>query len=102
MDDVDLCILLGNLLDNCIEAVEKVNNRFIELIIDKNNDVVFINLRNTFDLNSLKYENGEYISSKTDGKNHGIGMKNIENIINKYNGNIVIDINEYFNTYIYF
>ena len=102
MDDVDLCILLGNLLDNCIEAVEKVNNRFIELIIDKNNDVVFINLRNTFDLNSLKYENGEYISSKTDGKNHGIGMKNIENIINKYNGNIVIDINEYFSTYIYF
>ena len=39
MDNIDLCILLGNLLDNCIEAVEKVNNRFIELIIDKNKDV---------------------------------------------------------------
>ncbi|WP_394336830.1 hypothetical protein [Absiella sp. AM54-8XD] len=31
-----------------------------------------------------------------------MGMKNIESIINKYNGNIVIDIDEYFNTYIYF
>lgn len=102
MDNIDLCILLGNLLDNCIEAVEKVNNRFIELIIDKNKDVVFINLRNTFDSSRLKYENGEYITNKSDGKNHGIGMKNIESIINKYNGNIVIDIDEYFNTYIYF
>ena len=102
MDNIDLCILLGNLLDNCIEAVEKVNNRFIELIIDKNNDVIFISLKNTFDSKSLKYENGEYVTSKSDGKNHGIGMKNIESIINKYNGNIVIDIDEYFNTYIYF
>lgn len=102
MDNIDLCILLGNLLDNCIEAVEKVSNRFIELIIDKNNDVIFISLRNTFDLKSLKYENGEYVTNKSDGNNHGIGMKNIESIINKYNGDIVIDIGEYFNTYIYF
>lgn len=102
MDNIDLCILLGNLLDNCIEAVEKVDNRFIELIIDKNKNIVFISLRNTFDSKLLKYENGEYITNKSDGKNHGIGMKNIESIINKYNGDIVIDINEYFNTYIYF
>lgn len=102
IDNIDLCILLGNLLDNCIEAVEKVNDRFIELIIDKNNGIVFINLRNTFDSKSLKYENGEYVTNKSDGKNHGIGMKNIESIINKYNGDIVIDIGEYFNTYIYF
>ena len=102
MDNIDLCILLGNLLDNCIEAVEKVNDRFIELIIDKNNDVIFISLKNTFDSKSLKYENGEYVTNKSDGKNHGIGMKNIESIINKYNGDIVIDIGEYFNTYIYF
>lgn len=102
MDNIDLCILLGNLLDNCIEAVEKVNNRFIELIIDKREDITFINIRNTFDQKTLKYENGEYISNKADSNNHGIGMKNIESIINKYNGNIIIDIDEYFNTYIYF
>lgn len=102
MDNVDLCILLGNLLDNCIEAVEKVNNRFIEVIIDKKENIVFINIRNTYDSSLLKYENGKYISNKSDSNNHGIGMKNIESIINKYNGNIIINIDEYFNTYIYF
>ena len=102
IDNIDLCILLGNLLDNCIEAVEKVNDRFIELIIDKREGIVFINIKNTFDPKTIKFEDGEYISNKIDTNNHGIGMKNIEDIINKYNGHIIIDIDEYFNTYIYF
>lgn len=102
IDNIDLCILLGNLLDNCIEAVEKIDNRFIELIIDRKNDIVFLSLRNTFNHNSLKCEEGEFITSKEDASNHGIGIKNAKDIINKYNGNMLVDIDDYFNIYIYF
>lgn len=102
MDNIDLCILLGNLLDNCIESVEKIDDRFIELIIDRKKDIVFLSLKNTFDYNSLKYEDGKLVTIKEDSGNHGIGIKNIEDIINKYNGNMLIDIDDYFNTYIYF
>lgn len=102
IDNIDLCILLGNLLDNCIEAVEKIDNRFIELIIDRKEDIVFISLRNTFDKNSLKCTDGEIMTSKDDAGNHGIGIKNVKDIINKYNGDMLIDIDDYFNIYIYF
>lgn len=102
IDNIDLCILLGNLLDNCIEAVEKIDNRFIELIIDRKEDIVFISLRNTFDQNSLKCMDGELMTSKEDAGNHGIGIKNVKDIINKYNGDMLIDIDDYFNIYIYF
>ena len=102
MDNIDLCILLGNLLDNCIESVEKIDDRFIELIIDRKEDIVFLSLKNTFDYNSLKYEDGKLVTIKEDSGNHGIGIKNVEDIINKYNGNMLIDIDDYFNTYIYF
>lgn len=89
MDSMDICSLFYNLVLNAIEANLKIkNDRFIKLYIAdiKNNMVIkIINpVDENFNLSFIK----ENITSKQDKENHGLGLITINNIIDKYNGNI--------------
>ncbi len=92
-DSLDMVIILGNLLDNAIEACEKLINKKkpeITLKIQYKMSNIVILVKNTYE-----GENGQSGSSvddslpkttKTDKKVHGIGMRNAKEIIEKYNG----------------
>lgn len=89
MDSMDICSLFYNLLLNAIEANLKIRNgRYIKLYIAdiKNNMVIkIINpIDHDFDIKYIQ----ENITSKEDKTNHGFGLVTINNIINKYKGNI--------------
>ena len=60
----------------------------------KEDDIVIISVRNTYD-GKVIYDGEEIQTSKKENKEeHGIGIKNIVETINKYNGSYVIDKNE--------
>ncbi|MBO6284301.1 MAG: ATP-binding protein, partial [Pseudobutyrivibrio sp.] len=91
----DLYALLGNAIDNAIEYTTKQTDeklRSISLRISKNNDFVGIQISNPLsyeDNNKLSNLDGrDIITTKSDKLNHGFGLKSIEYLSQKYNGNM--------------
>ena len=92
VDTADLCIILGNLLDNAIEAAEKCEKeKRIRLKILYGNRNIRIEIANTFDGEIHRMENGMYMTSKKDAKRHGIGLQSVQKCIDKYKGKLETD-----------
>ena len=88
MEVADVVTILGNLLDNALDAVAKVEEKIIKLEIAFDKGGLFINIDNSFD-GKVKYTEGIVASLKT-GDGHGHGLKNIRKSVEKYNGHIDI------------
>lgn len=101
ISDMDLCSLLGNLLDNAIEACCKLDEdkRKLQIEIKPYNNMLSIYMQNSSDGN-YHYNpiDGSLLTTKNKEKNeHGIGLKRIIEIVEKYDG--IIDINPEENTF---
>lgn len=84
LSDIDCCVLLGNLIDNAIEACEKVDGqRFIRLYMGIYKKQLYMSITNATNEVVRKYDE-EYISNKRG--NHGHGLKRINRVVEKYNG----------------
>lgn len=88
IDDIDMCIILGNLLDNAINGANKCGNKFINIKIDFDISKTIINVTNSyhldhFDPRKIKPKNG-----------HGYGLLNIRNTVEKYSGIDIIETND--------
>ncbi|NBK96660.1 MAG: GHKL domain-containing protein [Erysipelotrichia bacterium] len=88
-----LCSLIYNLMSNAVDGCMKCSdNREIDLRIHQKNKALIIQVTNnvddSFTLSSLKEGN----SSKKNRQNHGLGIKNINCIVKKYNGNITFQL----------
>lgn len=83
VEDIDLCNLLGNILDNSIEANEKIaKNRFIELNINSDETKMLIKV-----INPVAHDvSDKLITTKSSPELHGFGTKTIKAIAEKYNG----------------
>lgn len=92
MSAKDIYSLFGNLLDNAIEAVEKIGNkekRIIELQVRKREQLLNIQIDNYFD-GILNLKEGFPETTKEKRNDHGYGMKSISYIVKKYNGEMLI------------
>lgn len=87
IDDVDLCNLMGNMLDNAIEACEKCRDsqRVIEIKIQMHDNKYLLMIENTAPENALE-NNKQLATTKNDTSRHGYGVKSIRSIAEKYNG----------------
>lgn len=95
ISNIDICRIIGILIDNAIEASIECENKYISFTaINDENKVIFI-IKNTFQKESSISINNLYkrgISSK--GENRGLGLSNLMNIINeKYSKNISLHTN---------
>lgn len=83
VDDMDLCSIFGNALDNAIEACERILNgkKEINVSVFCQNKMIFCKISNT----AVPFENKMYKTSKSDKINHGFGLENITNVLEKYN-----------------
>ena len=84
----DLCAILGNLLDNALEAVRKVaepEERKAVLTIRRIHQMVVIKVENTF-AEDVRDHEGELKTTKTDGGLHGWGLKSVRTAAEKYEG----------------
>lgn len=84
-ESLDLCILLSNLLDNAIEASEKVADPKIEIILSKNKSYYNIIVKNKIETSILK-NNANLKTTKSEKQRHGIGIQSIRETVNRYNG----------------
>ncbi|RKI41125.1 ATP-binding protein [bacterium D16-51] len=87
ISDVDLCVIIGNLLDNAMEACEKqkeISERFIRIFIGVLKKQLYISVMNSAG-GELKKEGGRYVSTKNFG-GHGFGLMRVDRITEKNNG----------------
>lgn len=85
MDAMDITTIFGNLLDNAIEACDKIeNNKKIFVKIGAYHEMISIRLENN--CRTVKWKNGVPVSEK--GRNHGMGLLNVRRCIEKYDGSI--------------
>ena len=79
----DLYILIGNTMDNAIEACQSlpVERRKISLKLKMHNSILFYEISNPFD---------ESCVQKTKSIYHGYGLKNVERCIEKYDGKMAV------------
>ncbi len=87
VSDIDLCVVIGNLIDNAVESCEKVEpeNQFIRLYIGILRKQLYLSVSNATNEVVRKFDE-EYITTKRG--NHGHGLKRINNIVDKYDGYI--------------
>ena len=87
VSDIDMCIILGNLLDNSIEACSNIEgDRFIDLKIVSQDTRLIIKISNNTNGN-LDEVDGKFLTTKKSGI-HGLGLMQIDEIVKKYNGYI--------------
>ncbi len=86
ISDADMVCILGNILDNAVEAVVKTGKeKRIELYFSKINKNRLIICKNTVDAPVLK-NNKHLLSTKTNKEAHGIGHQIVEATVKKYGG----------------
>ena len=87
VSDIDLCALIGNLLDNAVESCEKLTAEkpFIRLYIGVLKKQLYISVSNATN-ETVRKMDSEYISQKRG--NHGHGLKRINLVVEKYGGSI--------------
>lgn len=88
MSDIDLCIVIGNLFDNAIEASLALpeQERLIRLYMDIKNTQLYMCLTNFTSVKKLKKQGGRYVTTK--GEGHGFGLVRVDDIIERYGGYI--------------
>ena len=85
--DREIISLFGNVLDNALEACERIQDkkRWIKIKIKKKNHLLYIETSNA--IKEMPVQNQkEFVSVKEDEILHGYGMKNIQDIVRKYDG----------------
>lgn len=88
VNDVDLCVIIGNLMDNALEAVMKFDDpkkRFIHIYIDLMQKGLYIYVMNATN-DKMKMSGKKYLSTKGEGR--GLGLIRIDDTVSRYNGYI--------------
>lgn len=86
INEFDLCVLFGNILDNALEACGRMQRgeyHFINIQAKMVKKCFLLEVKNSMDMTE-KYTEG--FTSKGDAQEHGIGLLNVGDVVNKYNG----------------
>ncbi len=92
LTDLEVCTLLGNLLDNALEAARKSADKWVNAAIWRERDLLILTVENS--LAVLPRQNGSlFFTSKPDKRHHGIGLRNVERVVRKYDGRLKFQVN---------
>lgn len=91
----DINVLLGNLLENAIEAARQTDKKYLGVYIAFKRGVLKIKIENSFVASNVaeKRTAGKdriFMTTKPLAQEHGIGLKNVKSIVDKYNGTMMI------------
>lgn len=93
--DVSRCklnVIVGNLLENAIDAAAKPAEKKILFTMRYSGGVLFLQIKNTYD-GIIKIDNGRVIGRKNAGS-HGIGLRSVRDLVNEQNGKLEISVED--------
>ena len=92
LNEFDITVILGNLLDNAIEACKTVDGDkwYIGLEFTYKPDYLVIRMENPEGREPV-FKNGAFRTTKPDLDNHGFGLPNISYLVNRHNGLMKIE-----------
>lgn len=91
----DINVMLGNLLENAIEAAGKTENKYLSVHIKLKRGILKVNIENSFESSCILCEEQNrkdtiLKTTKPFTEQHGIGLKNVKKIVEKYNGTMAV------------
>lgn len=89
MPGLDLNVLLSNLLENAIDALKNVENKKLDIYIHMDKGVLYISISNTY--HEIKLQQGKLMSFKRNYMEQGIGLENVQKMVDKYSGKMNIN-----------
>ena len=93
VEESEICSLLGNMLDNALEAAVQAEKSWIKITIKKQMDMLCFDIRNSYSVEPV-LKAGNFISNKKDKGVHGFGTKSIKRIVEKYDGKITFSTHD--------
>lgn len=89
----DMTIVLGNLLDNALDAVKKLDyNRLINISMKYFMGSIILNMDNSYSGRIIR--KGDKIQTLKADENHGLGLENVRKTVERYNGAMEIDYDD--------
>jgi len=85
MESIDLSALLGNLLDNAVEAGSASAQKDLQVSVLRKRGYDTVMVKNSVDAPVLE-RNPTLKTTKEDGSGHGIGIRQIRSVVEKYDG----------------
>ncbi|MDE7130747.1 MAG: GHKL domain-containing protein [Lachnospiraceae bacterium] len=97
VEQCDMGVVLGNALDNAIEAVErcKAEQKYIEISMGVKKEAWVMVIKNPYEHEIKRNRNGQIVSDKEEAYRHGFGLESIRRIAEKYFGDFIIDVDEH-------
>ena len=85
VSDIDICVIIGNLLDNAMEACEELpeNSRFVRIYVSLKGKHIYMSFTNSAGKKRVRSGSG-FISAK--GEGHGFGLSRVDGLVKKYGG----------------
>lgn len=95
-NDADVCVILGNCLDNSIEAVRDISDqsqKFVVVEFVYRRNCLLFKICNPYRGNIKRDRHGNFLTTKKEPENHGIGLNSVKKAAKKYNGLVNISDN---------
>lgn len=96
VEQCDIGVVLGNALDNAIDAARKCKNadRILEISMGVKRNAWITVIKNPYEHELKRDKNGSLLSTKEDGKRHGFGLDSIRKIVEKYQGEVIVEMSD--------
>lgn len=93
INQCDIGIVLGNAIDNAIEAVKKceLTEKVIYISMGIKKEALVLIVKNPYEHCIKKDKNGNLLSTKEEVSRHGYGVNSIKRVVDRYNGEVFID-----------
>ncbi len=95
LNQFDINVILSNLLENAISALREVEDKKLNITIKYDKGTLYILIQNNY-RGVIKNRYGNLITSKDNNEFHGIGLSNVQKMVDKYNGILNIEYDDLF------
>lgn len=91
----DLNVIIGNLLQNAIDAATETEEKILGVELSLKNGVLILEIENSFLLERIRKDPyGNFLTTKKDSESHGIGLKSVKRMVEKYHGDMCIKVQD--------
>ena len=88
-DPFELAVILGNIIDNAIEAARQTEVKWLSLQITADKGILFIRVSNSY-CGCIKTSGNKLLTSKEDKETPGLGLDSVKDILKKHNADMKI------------